>query len=289
MGFVREFEMVGYETKLFPNTSEPGPLDVTDQSLMELIHGDIVRTSHHILFFPNPDLTIQGDDPADCLWPFHAHLRRLERVLYLFARVNPTLSYLQGFNELVSVLYFVFLSALPVFEESSDEVEAFVFYCFQQLLGTTGIQELFTTQDKSSLIHGRLRRFMEVLRSHVPRAHSIIIGNDIHPLCFCFRWLNLLFAQEHHMPNLVMIWDSLFAHFDELVEYATYLAAAQVSIVEPGLQKNNYADSITMLQTVHVDDIRRLLEVCNGFWAQDHTAVKRGILARLGKKTTKTS
>jgi hypothetical protein len=74
-----------------------------------------------------------------------------------------------------------------------------------------------------------------------------------------------------------------------LVEYATYLAAAQVSIVEPRLQKDDYAESINVLQKVSVDDIRKLLEVCDGFWAQDHKAAKRGVLARLRKSHKKAS
>jgi hypothetical protein len=36
------------------------------------------------------------------------HLRRLDRVLYVFATLNVGLEYMQGFNELVTVLLWAF-------------------------------------------------------------------------------------------------------------------------------------------------------------------------------------
>jgi hypothetical protein len=244
-GFIEMVSMQDYETKFFPNSSDPVDFGLANQDLMELIHGDVVRTAHHAIFFPGPDPSISSDEPEDFLLPYHVQLRRLERILYIFATLNPTLSYLQGFNELSAVIFYTYSMAMPFFDNDIMEVEAFVFYTFQQMFAETKINELFTTQDKSSLIHRQMHLFMDLLKRHLPEAHEIITGHDIHPLYFCYRWLNLLFAQEQMMPNLVLLWDALFSHFDELVEYASYIAVAQVKLFEKSLDPEDYITTLT--------------------------------------------
>jgi hypothetical protein len=284
LSFVREFSIENYEIKIFPDSTDFCDFGVPDQPLMDLIHGDIIRTSHHLAFLPKPDLNIESDDPEQSLLPFHSQMRRIERILYIFARVNPTLSYLQGFNELVTVLFYAYSSAIPFFNNDMSEVETFVFYTFQQMLSMTKLQELFTTQDKSSLIHHRLAVFMQILRAHLPLAAKIIEGHGIHPLCFCFRWLNLLFAQEHMMPNLVVIWDALFAHFDEFVEYASYLAVAHVKMIEGYLSEEDYLKTITSLQKATVNNVKELLAWGSEFWGKDHGETKLSTLGGFFRK-----
>jgi hypothetical protein len=280
VGFVHAFGLDGFESKMFANTADAGPFDVAHPTVMEAIHGDIIRTSHHFIFFPDPDPDVERTGPEDVLTSYHVHMRRIERVLYVFAQLNPALSYLQGFNELASVLYYVFLSACPLFDRNPECAEAFVFFAFHELLATTKIHELFTTQDRSSLIHNRLKLFMGILKTHVPHAYDVIQAHEIHPLCFCFKWLNLLFAQEYDIPDLVLIWDALFAHFDHLVEYATYIAVARVKMLDATLVKDDYLATINALQRDQVGDIKLLLKVGDVYWAKDHTRQKKGIFGR---------
>jgi hypothetical protein len=284
--FVSEFSISEYEKKILPDCTEGCDFGVPDRPLMDIIHGDVIRTSHHLAFLPNPDtdVEISGEESDQYLRPFHTQMRRIERILYVFACVNPTLSYLQGFNELVCVLFYAYSCAIAFFNRDYDEVEAFVFYTFQQMISVTKLQELFTTQDKSSLIHRRLAVFMEILRVHLPGDAKIITGFDIHPLCFCFRWLNLLFAQEHMMPNLVLIWDALFAHFDEFIEYASYLAVAHIKMIEKFLKADDYLATLTALQRTNVNDVKQLLAWGSTFWAKDHKEAKRPSLGGLLKK-----
>jgi hypothetical protein len=279
--FVALFGMTDWESKLFPNTSDMTEFGVSNQKLMEIVHGDVVRTGHHILFFPEPDTdpAAASDDPENFLNPFHVHLRRLERILYIFASVNPTLAYMQGFNELVAIIYYTFSQAKPFFDDDWLETEAFVFFTFQQLLGTTNISDLFTTQDRSSLIHRQLGLFMDILKKHLPQAWEIITGHDIHPLYFCYRWLNLLYAQEYMIPDLVLIWDALFAHFDQLVEYVKYVAVAQVKILEPLLDAEDYIKTLTSLQKHKIDTPREVLHAAHTFWQEDHAPAKKQGLA----------
>lgn len=269
--YVEMFGLKDYENRIYPNTTEQTKFGLKNDPLMELIHGDVIRTSHHIQFLPYPDPDApEPESPDDCLMPYHNQIRRLERLLYIFANLNPTISYLQGFNELSIVIYFAYSSAMVYFRNDFMMMEAFVFFTFQQLLASTKLNELFTTHDKSFMIHNRMSQFMDIMKIHLPKAYHIITALDIHPLYFCFRWLNLLFAQDYQMPNLLLIWDSLMSHFHELVDYANYVAIAHVKMIEDQLDIDDYNKTITALQKTQIDDIKTLLNWTKKFWNDDH-------------------
>lgn len=269
--YIDLFGLKDYENRIYQNTTEETKFDLSNDSLMELIHGDVIRTSHHIQFlpFPDPDAP-EPESPEDCLMPYHNQIRRLERILYIFASLNPTISYLQGFNELVTVIYYCYSSALEYFYNDFMLMESFVFYTFQQLLASTKLNELFTTHDSSFMIHNRMNEFMTILARHLPNSYQIITTLDIHPLYFCFRWLNLLFAQDYMMPNLLLIWDALMSHFHELVDYASYVAVAHVKMIEDQLDIDDYNKTITSLQKIQIEDVKSLLRYTNQYWNADH-------------------
>jgi hypothetical protein len=258
--FVAEFALSDFHTQ----TDHRVPHNA---SLMEFIHVDVVRTTRHIVFLPASDAP--PPECEDALAPFRARVRRIERMLYVFGSLNSTLGYLQGFNELVCVLYYVTATASPFFRGDEDEIESLTFFIFQELFAVTRLHELFNTQEDSALIHHRLNLFMQLLKSHLPEAAAVLEHHRIHPLFFCFRWLPLLFAQDYTMPNLVLLWDALFAHFGELVEYATYIALAQVKMVEGELKANDFKATLAALQRIEIRNVRALLQIAQGFWARD--------------------
>ena len=269
--FVNDFGIVDFHEKIFPNsTNDINFGETIDNDLMGLIHGDIIRTSHHIPFFSNPDRSISESD-SDILIPYHEHMRRIERILYIFAKLNCSLSYLQGFNELICPIFFVFMQSFEYFSNSFDIVEALSFYVFQKLMSTTNLHELFTTQDKSSIIMRRMDQYMSLLHHHFPNLHFVIHSFDIHPLVFAYPWMNLMFAQEYYMPNIVLVWDSILTHFDNLVEYISYIAVATIKLLENDIDPHDYIKTMTTLKKYRIDDIRSLLKLSNQLWKKDMT------------------
>jgi len=47
----------------------------------------------------------------------------LERMLFVYAKLNPSLLYVQGMNEILAVIYYCFWARTPIFETD-------VFTCF---------------------------------------------------------------------------------------------------------------------------------------------------------------
>jgi hypothetical protein len=101
---------------------------MTEDHLMWSIHTDIIPTGRHIFFLPPGEAP--KDAPEDVLSLFQVHMRRVERFLYIFGLNNAYLPYLQGFNELAVVLFFVNTAAIHYLNNDPLEAEALTYACF---------------------------------------------------------------------------------------------------------------------------------------------------------------
>ena len=159
-----------FHTKSFPQYIKKEAFELENNSLMMLVHGDIVRTGRHI--FKLPEWGIEGIEYPEKIGNdinilrWEAHIRRLERILYILGTINKAQGYMQGFNELLMPIYYTLYAARSLFNDSIDDVECLSFACIQKLISMTGITDLFTTQDKSSILLFTLKGFQEVLDHH---------------------------------------------------------------------------------------------------------------------------
>ena len=274
--YQNEFKLTDFHTKSFPQYVKKEAFELGDNakdSLMMLIHGDIVRTGRHIFKLPEWRLEgveyqeTSGNDPNILLW--EGHLRRLERILFILGSMNKAQSYMQGFNELLLPIYYTLFKAKSLFNGDIDYVECLSFYCLQQLIAMTEITDLFTTQDKSSILIYKLKGFLEVLNHHAPISAEIIQKHDIHPVCYCFKWFSLLFSQDYEIPTLLLIWDSILSHFDELLRYSFYVGAAQVKLIENQLSDKDYGKTLNVLQNIPKINVHEMLTLANNWWEID--------------------
>lgn len=265
--YIQTFKLEDFNTKIFENAETD--FGVEDNKLMEIIHRDIVRTGNQIVFFPNPDETIPNPKNL-AIMPYSYHVRRVERLLYTFGKLNTGLSYIQGFNEIACPLYYVFSTASPLFDNDFMKVEAMTFFMFQQLFTGTTLGDLYITRDHSSFILAKMAKFMNVLSKHHSYAASIIIKANIPPINFALRWLNLLFAQDYPMDKLVLIWDSLFAHFHYFIEYSYYVAVSHLVHFQYELKPDDFVGTLCALQKKHQIDVASLLKLSSRLWNADH-------------------
>lgn len=238
--------------------------------LMALIHGDLIRTGRHICMLPPAEVqSHEYKDGENTILLYSLHLRRLERILYIVGSINKAMSYMQGFNELLVPIYYTIYMARSLFSDE-NVVEALSFHCLHQLLSQTRINELFTTQDQSFLVKHQLSLFSDLCKVHVPDAAQRIADLQIHPLCYCYRWFTLMFSQEYELPSLQQIWDAIFTHFDDLLNYIFYLGLAHIKMWEDQIMNKKYEEVIEMLQGSSVWDVYTLLKTANHFWKIDH-------------------
>ncbi|EAY07211.1 hypothetical protein TVAG_050260 [Trichomonas vaginalis G3] len=267
--FVDEFGVRDWHTKTFDKAHKQQQFDVPNKPLMHQIFVDILRTARQIMFFPpeepNPNSLLTPD-----LAPFEGYMRRIERVLYVFANFNVGLSYTQGFNELVTPMYYVLLKSTHLFRNNQDDIEGLAFTMLQLLITSTPIHEMYTTQDKSSIILHKLSEFTDILKRHIPTVHNQLEALNIHPATYCYKWFNLLFAQEYDMPSILPIWDLLFAHVDEILEYAFYFGVAQIKIVEDRLIGAKFSVALQALQNLQIGDPGKCIKLALEYYEKDH-------------------
>lgn len=267
------FGFIGYENIPF-NIDLPEivkTLSPSDKKILQDIHVDIIRTSHQIDFFKDSDNSVPLNSHP--LAPFHMHIARLERILFFFAKMNTAHGYMQGFNEFASVIFFVMSSNLPFFQNNYDHVEAFSYCFFQTLFGSTGLDELFNTRDNSATIMERLNRYSIVLKNHFPQISDTLQERSIEPMLYCLHWITLLFSQNYFIPDTIIIWDGLMAHFDHFLDYVNYVAVAQVSFLSHYFSNASVPKIIMTLQEKTTPNVINLMKRTNNLWNQDFPQV----------------
>ena len=69
-------------------------------------------------------------------------MQEMQRLLFVFSKLNPGLEYVQGMNELVAPLYMVFRGD-PADSADAAHAEADTFFCFVNLLTMSEMRDLY--------------------------------------------------------------------------------------------------------------------------------------------------
>lgn len=72
--------------------------------------------------------------PDDVVNYIEAHSDALARILFIYARLNAGIKYVQGMNEILAVVYYCFFRFGDESIISSEFIEADVFFCFSSLM-----------------------------------------------------------------------------------------------------------------------------------------------------------
>ncbi|BFZ53232.1 hypothetical protein PYCC9005_000255 [Savitreella phatthalungensis] len=194
------------------------------------------------------------------------HWEAVERILFIYAKLNPGIGYVQGMNELLFPIYYVLAN-----DDSSHQVhaEADVFFTFTALM--TECRELFErTWDHEKRnsdakgIAAVLAAFMARLEQHDGELHDRLIHQDIDPTYFAFRWFCCLFAQVFALPEVIRLWDSILAgkvtDTSLLKGHALELACAMLVQVRERILRQDFAENVKMLQQYpERDDVAAIL------------------------------
>lgn len=150
-----------------------------------------------------------SDDPSNDR-PATKRTRRqsLLRPLFVFATLNPGMSYVQGMNSLAAVFLYIYSSA------SVDPIvaEAQCFFSLGAILAqlrdlyvpsldtASSPRHSFTGAPPSTGLGATLARFTSLLTWLDPEVAASLESKEIDPALYCFRWLTTLFANEVSCP-----------------------------------------------------------------------------------------
>jgi len=181
------------------------------------------------------------------------HWEVVQRILFIYCKTNRAHSYVQGMNEIIGPLYYVFSTDSD--ENSRKNAEADTFYCFIEIM--RDVQPLFIKSldlDPLCGIQYRLAQFMEYLRDIDLELIQKLEEIKLLPEYYAFRWVTLYMSREFTMPDVIRLWDSLFAVKNRL-DFMIYVCCALIIILKEQLMNSNFAQAMSLVQNIQISDI----------------------------------
>ena len=214
-----------------------------DTTLMDEIQKDVVRT--------HPDINFFNTEPVGI------HQSVMQRILFIYAKVHPSVRYVQGMNELCGTLYFVFASDED--EEFAQHAEADTYHCFCLLVNE--MQDVFIRQKDScdGGIIARIKEFTDLLQSHDPDLHGLLEFQGIDAAFYGLRWLTTILSREFNLPDTIRLWDTLFSDTNRN-EFLAYLCCTMILEQHDKLMIGDFAENLGLLQDYPDTDVNVLLE-----------------------------
>ncbi|KAE8704558.1 Ypt/Rab-GAP domain of gyp1p superfamily protein isoform 2 [Hibiscus syriacus] len=156
-----------------------------DSEIIEQIDQDVKHTHPDMNFFSGNSQLAKSNRDA------------LKDILIVFSKLNPGIRYVQGMNEILAPLFYVF-------RNDPDEEMALL----------SGFRDPFYKQlDNISVgIHAIITRLSQFLKEHDQELwRHLEITTKVHPQFYAFRWITLLLTQEFNFAHSLHIWDTLLS------------------------------------------------------------------------------
>ncbi len=217
-----------------------------DNEVKDQIARDVDRTHPDIHFFNNQD----GSSLI--------HKQCMKRTLFIFAKLNPGLAYVQGMNELYAPLLWTFKTDPD--ESVSEHAEADAFFCFVEIMSEFRDHFCKQLDNSSSGIRATMTRLLEYLQMHDYELWDHLVNRvKIDPQYFAFRWITLMLTQEFHFPDLIRLWDTFLAdpkgRLDSLLRFCVTMLMSARDLLLAG----DFASNLKLLQSYPPTDVNVLI------------------------------
>lgn len=186
----------------------------------------------------------------------------LKRILFIFAKLNPGIRYVQGMNEVLAPLYYVFKTDID--ESNVKHAEEDSFFCFVELL--SDFRDHFCQQlDNSAVgIRSTILQMTQLLRKHDEELwRHLEITSKVNPQFYAFRWITLLLTQEFNFADSIRLWDSLLSNPDGPLEILLRVCCSMLLCLRSRLLAGDFTTNLKLLQHYPSVDINRLLKVAD--------------------------
>ncbi|KAF7032186.1 hypothetical protein CFC21_043395 [Triticum aestivum] len=222
----------------------------THSEMIEQVDRDVKRTHPDIHFFCGDSSFAKSNQDS------------LRNILIIFAKLNAGIRYVQGMNEILAPLFFVFRND-PDYK-NANFAEADSFFCFVELL--SGLRDNFCQKlDNSAVgIRGTLFKLSQLLKKYDGELqHHLEITTEVNPQFYAFRWITLLLTQEFNFADIIHIWDTLLSDPDGPQETLLRICCAMLILVRKRLLAGDFSSNLKLLQSYPPTNIGHLLYVAN--------------------------
>ncbi|KAL4192765.1 hypothetical protein AMTRI_Chr06g173600 [Amborella trichopoda] len=231
-----------------------------DTEIAEQIDRDVKRTHPDMHFFSGDSALARSNQEA------------LKNILLIFAKLNPGIRYVQGMNEVLAPLFYVFQNDPD--EKSAAHAEADAFFCFVELL--SGFRDHFCQQLDNSVvgIRSTITKLSQLLREHDEELwRHLEVTTKVNPQFYAFRWITLLLTQEFNFADSLHIWDTLLGDPDGPLETLLRICCAMLILIRRRLLAGDFTSNLKLLQNYPSANISHLLYVADKLRARAHSSV----------------
>ena len=210
----------------------------TNKLLLEQICKDVNRTHNQMDFFFKPtdennilskkELIEIMDNRRNCsmkdindIYKINikeTHADVIVRILFIYSTFFPDISYVQGMNEILAPIYYIFSFDKTYGVESNfDNIEADIFWTFNSLMNQ--IKDNFNREkDNENMgITSRIKKLKKILEILDSQLFEHFEKFKVEYYTFAYRWFILFFSQEFLMIDILRLWDYLFAPDDKFL------------------------------------------------------------------------
>ncbi|XP_047336407.1 TBC1 domain family member 13-like [Impatiens glandulifera] len=221
-----------------------------DSEIIEQIDRDVKRTHPDMNFFCGDNQFAKSNQES------------LRSILIVFAKLNPGIRYVQGMNEVLAPLFYVFRNDPN--EENAFAAEADTFFCFVELL--SGFRDHFCQQLDNSVvgIRSTISKLSKLVREHDEELwRHLEVTTKVNPQFYAFRWITLLLTQEFNFSDSLLIWDTLLSDPEGPLETLLRVCCAMLIIVRRRILAGDFTSNLKLLQNYPPTNISHLLYVAN--------------------------
>ncbi|KQJ82200.1 TBC1 domain family member 13 [Brachypodium distachyon] len=249
-GFLPRAEIVQDEHPLSLGKTSVWNQHFQESEIVEQIDRDVKRTHPEMQFF--------NGDCSDAM----SNQESLKRILNIFAKLNPGIRYVQGMNEVLAPLYYVFKNDPDQSNAVSAESDAF--FCFVEVL--SGFRDNFCKQLDNSVvgIRSTISKLSQLLKRHDEELwRHLEVVTKVNPQFYAFRWITLLLTQEFKFRDCIHIWDALLGDPEGPQATLLRICCAMLILVRRRLLAGDFTANLKLLQNYPPTNIDHLLHIAN--------------------------
>ena len=179
-----------------------------DKNLIDQINKDLPRTRFDCDFYVN------NSNNYDTL----------RRILFLYANEHSDVHYIQGMNEIIAIIFYIFSKDDNPFIEKYKESDSY--FIFEKLMEE--IKDIFIMENinySQLFIKEQIEQIKKILKKIDLELINYFEDIGVEIDNFVTRWLLVLFAQEFTMDVAVNFYDRVFTQKNK-IKFICYISAA---------------------------------------------------------------
>ena len=214
-----------------------------DNKILELIEKDMKRTYSEVPFFQEKSKNNKKETNTDVL----------KRMLFIYAKKYPEISYVQGLNLIIANLFYAFsMDENPYFNMFAEED---CFYCFELLINNHFKDIYNQEKDRSEKGIRSIINYIKYLLYIIDRELFYNLNNmKIDIYLFIFKWYTVFFSQEFELGITLNLWDHFICNNNK-EEYLAHLCLSSILIKKDKLLSRDTGTILNSLQTFEPTDV----------------------------------